>query len=82
MRKIIPTRQAYQDWAEIYDSNANRTRDLDALVLRSCNEFMARGHNHLHSLTRKTNAPSLKLQARLGWEIYDEGNIWASPESA
>lgn len=35
MRKIIPTRQAYQDWAEIYDSNANRTRDLDALVLRS-----------------------------------------------
>ncbi|MBO6783269.1 MAG: GNAT family N-acetyltransferase [Alphaproteobacteria bacterium] len=54
----------------------------DALVLRSCNEFMSRGHDRLHSMTRKTNAPSLKLQDRLGWEIYADGDIWVSPESA
>jgi malonyl-CoA O-methyltransferase len=34
MREPIPTRDAYRDWAAIYDSNENRTRDLDALVLR------------------------------------------------
>jgi SAM-dependent methyltransferase len=34
MTEPIPTRDAYQDWATIYDSNENRTRDLDALVLR------------------------------------------------
>lgn len=34
MTEPIPTRDAYQDWAGIYDTNENRTRDLDALVLR------------------------------------------------
>lgn len=34
MRKPIPARDAYQHWARIYDSDENRTRDLDALVLR------------------------------------------------
>lgn len=34
MREPIPARDAYQHWARIYDSDENRTRDLDALVLR------------------------------------------------
>lgn len=53
----------------------------DALFVRSCNEFMARGQHHLHGITRKTNTASRKLQARHGWEIYDEGMIWATPEN-
>jgi hypothetical protein len=35
MTEPIPTRDAYSEWAKIYDSNENRTRDLDALVLRT-----------------------------------------------
>ena len=31
----VPAREAYQDWADIYDSNENRTRDLDALIVQS-----------------------------------------------
>lgn len=31
----IPARKAYQDWAASYDSQENRTRDLDALIVQS-----------------------------------------------
>ncbi len=31
----IPAREAYQDWAASYDSQENRTRDLDALIVQS-----------------------------------------------
>jgi len=35
MTEPIPTRDAYSEWAKVYDSNENRTRDLDAVVLRT-----------------------------------------------
>lgn len=34
MSQPIPTRDAYEHWARTYDTAENRTRDLDALVLR------------------------------------------------
>lgn len=51
----------------------------DALVLTTCNEFMAQGVNELNSMTRRNNAPSLKLQARLGWEVFEDGIFYATP---
>ncbi len=51
----------------------------DALVLATCNEFMARGINDLNSMTRTTNRPSLALQDRLGWEIFEDGMMYATP---
>ena len=35
MTAPLSAREAYRDWAAIYDSDENRTRDLDALVLRA-----------------------------------------------
>jgi len=35
MTRLIPTRQAYEAWAEDYDRDDNATRDLDALRLRA-----------------------------------------------
>ncbi len=37
---IMDTRQAYNLWAEQYDSNTNLTRDLEAVVLRSTLEHI------------------------------------------
>ncbi|MHA6287055.1 class I SAM-dependent methyltransferase [Maricaulis sp. CAU 1757] len=34
MTEPVPIRQAYSEWAGVYDSNDNTTRDLDALILR------------------------------------------------
>lgn len=37
----MDTRQAYNQWAFQYDSNANRTRDLEAEALRACLEIIS-----------------------------------------
>ena len=41
---IIAPRAAYNQWAEQYDTNHNRTRDLEAVALRECLSSITLGH--------------------------------------
>lgn len=71
MTDPIPASGAYRDWAAIYDSNENRTRDLDALVLRGADlpldgaaaiEFGAgTGKNTVHLAERAASVLALDL---------------------
>ena len=75
MTEPISTRDAYRDWAEIYDSNDNRTRDLDALVLRGAElpldgarvvEFGAgTGKNTVYLAERAGNVLALDLSPEM-----------------